>query len=222
MPLPSLVLRETAADAVHRAVCALTGDDGYGHCDLYALAGHALLPAITRLDYMPQVGSFAARVDPPDGWFQICAEEGGMARGEYHCWLGLPGADTGRRDRGVNVYSVGQIVDFGLRHVPAMVARMPQIRRVLHEQESFVVLELTPAPDVIRYTRDVDFPPYLWVEGEPPGDLVYIPDVGAMREFIALNQRRSPLLITLRRHVFEQYARLARDKGLPASRSTTI
>ena len=28
---------------------------------------------------MPQVGNFAALVDPPDGWFRICSEEGGSA-----------------------------------------------------------------------------------------------------------------------------------------------
>ncbi len=183
MPLPPLHLRDTAAEAVHRAVCAITGDNGCGHCDLYTLAGYALLPAITELDFMPQVGNFSALVDPPNGWFHICAEDGGMARGEFDCWLGLKGEDTGRRDQGVILFGVGQLVDLGLRHLRQMVARMPQITRVAHQDESCAVLELARETDAIRYMRPDDLPSYLWVEGEPPNDLVYKPDLNAMREF---------------------------------------
>ena len=216
MPLPPLEVREAAALAVHRAVCAVTSSDGYGHCDLYALAGYILLPAITGLDYIPQVGNFGALVDPPNAWFQICAEDGGIARGEYHCWVGLPGKDTGRRDRGVTLYTAGQLVDFGLRHLRAMVDRMPQIKRVVHEQEDLLVLELALSGDVIRYTRSDDFPPYLWAEGEPPSDLVYVPDLVAMRDFISFNATRPRLVADLRSHVLQQYAVLAVERKLPA------
>lgn len=215
MPLPPFAVREAAAEAVHRAVCTVTGDDGLGHCDLYALAGYALLPAITGLGFMPQVGSFTALVDPPTGWFQICAEHGGMARGEYHCWLGLPGQAEGPLEQGVTRYSVGQLVDFGLRHVRAMVKRMPQIARVVHQDEAFIALELAPEYELIQYTRPDDYPPYLWVEGEPPNDLRYTPDLGAMRTFAAHHVKQPQLMNALREHVLREYAHLARERGIP-------
>ncbi|MDR3638627.1 MAG: hypothetical protein P4L84_32780 [Isosphaeraceae bacterium] len=215
MPVPPLEIREAAAEAVHRAVCVVTHDDGCGHCDLYTLAGYALLPAITELNYMPQVGNFAALVDPPTGWFQICAEQGGIARGEYHCWLGLPGPDTGRREQGVTLFGVGQLVDFSLRHLRQMVASVPQITRVVHQDENSVALELAPAHDLIRYTRPDDFAPYLWIEGEPPSDVVYTPDLGAMGEFVERNVRRPRLMTELRDRVLTEYARIARERGIP-------
>lgn len=215
MSLPPLEVREAAAEAVHRTVCAVTGDDGCGHCDLYTLGGYALLPAITDLNYMPQVGNFAALVDPPNGWFQICAEHGGLERGEYHCWLGLPDGDTGRREEGVTLFAVGQLVDFSLRHVRQMVARMPQITRVAHQGEESLVLEPAQPHDRIRYTRRDDFPPYLWVEGEPPDDLVYTPDLSAMRAFVTRSTRQAPLLAGLRDRVLAEYARLAREREIP-------
>jgi hypothetical protein len=214
MDLRPLALRDAAAEAVHRAVRTVAGDDGLGHCDLYALAGFALLPAITGLRFVPQVGSFAALVDPPDGWFQIFAENGGLDRREYHCWLGLPGPPTRCLAPGITRCGVCQIVDFSLRHVRAMVARMPQIARVAHQSDAFIAVELAPADDQVRFTRADDFPPYLWVEGEPPADLVYMPDLEAMRAF-ALTVKPSRLLTDLGKHVHREYAVLARERSLP-------
>lgn len=213
MPLPPVEIRDAAAEACHRAVCSVTGDDGCGHCDLYALAGYALLPAITGQNWMPHVGNFSAVIDPPNGRFEICAEQGGLDRGEFHCWLGLPGRDTGQRENGVRLFEPGQLVDFSLRHLRAMCARMPQIQRVVEQNDERLVLEL--AQDVIQHTRTDDFPPYLWVTGGPPDNLTYAPDLSAMQAFAARFARQGSLLRTLRDRTLREYAALARASGLP-------
>lgn len=129
--------------------------------------------------------------------------------------MGLPGPDTGQPEQGVTRYRIGQLVDFSLRHLRAMVARMPQIVRVAHQDEAFVGLELAPEHELIRHARPDQFLPFLWVEGDPPKDLMYTPDLGAMRAFAAHHVKQLRLMSTLRERVFREYALLARERRIP-------
>src|SRR4051812_39458661 len=72
------------AEAVHRAVCEFSGNDGFGKCYLYTIAGYTLLvnhpPGRSR--FLPQAGSLYLTPDPDDPSFRfaLVAEGDGMGR----------------------------------------------------------------------------------------------------------------------------------------------
>jgi hypothetical protein len=96
---------ELYAEAVHRAVCESTGDDGFGHCPLYICAGSYLLSALApELGVcMCRSGSLLLSPNPrrPGSWVGLDIKNGGIARGAFHCWLSFPS---------------GLVVDFSARH----------------------------------------------------------------------------------------------------------
>jgi hypothetical protein len=102
--------RERFAEVVHKAVLEYTGSaDGFGKCELYALAGMAALLTICPADrVLLAVGTLALLPDPDDPtlWFFMDAEKGG--RKEFHAWnwlLKVPGDERG-----------AEVVDFSARH----------------------------------------------------------------------------------------------------------
>ena len=102
--VPRHFVRAKIAQAVHRAVCDVTGTDGRGHCLYYAVAGGALAKKVLGRDYVVQAGSgLSLLADPPDGAITIDASDGGVDRGEFHVWLARPDPEP-------------ELVDFASRH----------------------------------------------------------------------------------------------------------
>jgi hypothetical protein len=66
VPPPQRYTKEQIADAVHHAVCAHSGSDGFGHCRLYAVAGWLLLQHLDYRNVVPQAGRLSLMPDPSD------------------------------------------------------------------------------------------------------------------------------------------------------------
>ena len=86
-----LGFRNRVADAVHRAVCKITGSDGFGKCHLCSLAGVGLLSRLTSRYYVLQARSFLISVGSSDRWVGIDKSPSdslvGLSDGDYHCWI---------------------------------------------------------------------------------------------------------------------------------------
>jgi hypothetical protein len=198
--------RAAVADAVHAAVVALTGDDGYGHCELYALAGTLLLRQLTGENYQPQVGSFLFRADPAgNAWFEINAAKGGLDRFEYHAWIGLPGPllERAAAPGEPHHYGIGALIDLSTRHLRKMVERMPQVESAQTEGD-FVIMHLREPADRIRWTREDEPPQYLWVD-EIPNDFRYDVDQEATRGFYERGMLPREALAQLAAAVHEEF-----------------
>ena len=141
--------RARMAEAVHEAVCQVTGSDGFGHCPLYAWAGAVVASVVTGGDYDLHAGAvtvwtgdvnangeLALRIDPPGAEFDhplLGTMPGGMANGELHAWFSprptglVPGVVTEIRKADLVV------ADFGMRHLRrhAAEAGMPWEREPL-------------------------------------------------------------------------------------------
>lgn len=96
---------EIYAEAVHRAVCEFTGTDGFGHCQIYTLAGYGLL-TVAKPPHgtpHPQAGALYLNPDPADTecWHVFDPEGSGIKRGEFHSWV---------------AFDSGVFVDFAARH----------------------------------------------------------------------------------------------------------
>ena len=150
--MPPISDRERAilTEAVHRAVCEITGTDGYAKCLLYAVAGYALL---ADRGFAIQAGTVAIVADPDNpagpGTTLIEAAEGGWNRGEYHCWLARPTDPV-------------EMVDFSSRH----------FRR--HTEEASEAAKAgTPAPVALSITglAEARADSIEWLRGEPPDSL---------------------------------------------------
>jgi hypothetical protein len=91
---------ERIAEAVHAAVCAVTGGSGLGRCAHYAVAGSVLATVVTGRQYIPQAGSLYLAHDPADPTLctaMVC--EDGIESNEFHCWCVGPveeGLQSGR------------------------------------------------------------------------------------------------------------------------------
>lgn len=125
--------RARIAEAVHRAVCEVTGTDGYGHCALYAQAGAMTAHFITGEVHDLQAGGLAVftgdmnhdgeltlYVDPEGSQYNGTA--GGRDNGEFHAWFGPrpAGATPGTV---MEVSRNGLVVaDFAMRHFKRHVA----------------------------------------------------------------------------------------------------
>lgn len=113
-----LATRARIAETVHQAVCAVTGDDGRGHCALYAYTGAVVAGVITGHDYMVQAGELLVDTGDvnEDGrlYFQYSPEQSGYSGYEFHAWFtrhpgGKSGSVTGH---GRN----HEFVDLSMRH----------------------------------------------------------------------------------------------------------
>jgi hypothetical protein len=79
-------IRALIAEAVHTAVCDFSQSDGFRLCQLYTVAGYALLSRIDGRQWAMQAGSAWMLADPPDGWWQYDATTPyALERGEFHC-----------------------------------------------------------------------------------------------------------------------------------------
>ena len=85
------------ASVVHEAVCDISGDDGFGHCTHYAVAGAKLLSLLTRKLYMPQAGDLQVFCDGDRG-MMMDASLGGFGTGEFHTWIVGPVATASGRE----------------------------------------------------------------------------------------------------------------------------
>lgn len=85
----ALLPKDQIAGVVHEAVCEFSGDDGFGHCAHYAVAGAKLLSVLTRKLYLPQAGDLSV-FDDGDFGMMMDANEGGVRTGEFHSWITGP------------------------------------------------------------------------------------------------------------------------------------
>ena len=113
------ISRARTAEAVHQAVCDVTGGDGYGMCHLYARAGALVASVATGRPYMWQAGELLVGTGDAneDGelHFQYKPAASGYNGLEFHCWITeRPAGEPG------TVMTGGpevEYADFALRHV---------------------------------------------------------------------------------------------------------
>lgn len=117
--MDSISFRHKVAEAVHRAVCRFSEGDGIGQCQLYAVAGSALLTHLTKRLFMPQAGVIHVLAEEPDGWLAADPREWGspevaLSVGEFHCWI----ADVTGREPGIGHAST--LIDLSSRHYQSL------------------------------------------------------------------------------------------------------
>ena len=115
------------AEAVHRAVCDVTGTDGLGHCALYARAGAVVASVVTNAEYVVNAGRMTAGTgarDPEDDGTELYLGMDPALSGycgmEFHAWCVRrpPGVPTGVLLQ-ADPSSV-EVVDLSMRHYRAM------------------------------------------------------------------------------------------------------
>ncbi len=117
--------KDLIASVVHEAVCEFTGDDGFGHCAHYAVAGAKLLSVLTRKLYLPQAGDLQVFCDGDCG-MMMDATEGGFGTGEFHAWIAGPVAfGTGQSSGRKPMAGDTTIIDFSSRHFRKWVETRP-------------------------------------------------------------------------------------------------
>jgi hypothetical protein len=113
------ISRARIAGAVHQAVCAVTGGDGYGMCQLYARAGALTAEFVTGRPYTWQAGELLIGTGDvnEDGelHFQYKPAASGYNGLEFHCWIiARPDAPPGTTGEAGPDH---EYADFGLRHM---------------------------------------------------------------------------------------------------------
>jgi hypothetical protein len=85
--VPTAIDKQRVADAVHRAVCQVTGGDGSFQCQRYAHAGHMLLNHL-GIETVVQAGSLGLIPDDPNfvGWLRYSPTDEDEAIAG-HVWL---------------------------------------------------------------------------------------------------------------------------------------
>ncbi len=117
-----LAAKERMAEAVHAAVCAVTGCSGLGRCAHYAVAGSILATVVTGKRYIPQAGSLYLSADPADPTLYTgMVAEDGIESDEFHCWCIGP-VEEGRTSGPVTPDQ--EFVDFSARHFKALVEKL--------------------------------------------------------------------------------------------------
>ena len=114
------------AEAVHAAVCEVTGSDGFGHCALYARVGAAVASVVTGEEYVVNAGRMQAGTgtpDPQDGaelYLGMDPALSGYSGREFHAWIlrRPPGAATGALLQ-ADPDSI-EVADLSMRHYRAM------------------------------------------------------------------------------------------------------
>jgi hypothetical protein len=120
-----MVLKDRIAEAVHAAVCEVTGGTGLGRCAHYAVAGSILATVVTGKRYIPQAGSLYLSHDPAD--LTLCTAmvcEDGIKSNEFHCWCVGP-VEEGLKSGPVTP-DLG-FVDFSARHFKALVENVGMV-----------------------------------------------------------------------------------------------
>ena len=160
--------RDQIAEAVHRAVCEIRRDDGFGHCADYAVAGASLISSLTKHLYMPQVGNLLVSGDPEDPDLCMCmkADKGGLNVGEFHAWIigPLDGRTSGPIP--ADVY----VVDFASRFF----RRWVESAKMLEERiptEGGQLLIFDPTYPRQQYLRP-DMP-YVWCQWRHKPDWIH-------------------------------------------------
>jgi hypothetical protein len=197
--------RALVAEAVHRAVCEVTGTDGHGCCADYALVGAALAQHALGHTYAPFAGTLRLQHDRDDplAWVAFDATGGGLHAGEFHCWfVRVPeGMTTG-------TFEPLEVVDLASRHYASLVERSLKIQaREGDPGRGTVVLVLDPqAGD--RWRREPP-PDYLWVDGYRPPEWVHLVQDGeATRALSTMARQREDHLRKLCRATWVHYQRL--------------
>jgi hypothetical protein len=115
-------VKERMAEAVHAAVCAVTGGTGLGCCAHYAAAGSVLATAVTGKPYVPLAGSLHLYADPadPTSCTALVAEDGGIGRGEFHAWCVGP-VPVEEGGESLLVTPDLELIDFSARHFKTLV-----------------------------------------------------------------------------------------------------
>jgi hypothetical protein len=138
-------VRALIAEVVHDAVCTFSQSDGFALCQLYTVAGYALLGRIDGPQWTMQAGSAWMLADPPDGWWYYDATTPlALERGEFHCWLAKEGATKGGPP--------AQFADFSARHFHRTV-------------DTMCASGAMNGGEVIPWTHRAEPPPYVWTDG---------------------------------------------------------
>lgn len=193
IPLPAEQAR--IAEAAHRAVCEVTGTDGFGKCLPYAVAGYALL---ATAGFQIQCGSLTIVADPDNpagaGLVRMDARHGGFDRGEYHCCLA--------RQVGARV----EVVDLSARHYRRYVEQLNPVVAAITLPGGGCIHIPDPSEDRIRWTRAGEPPAWLWTtNGHAQGYAYFHPDEGACRAVWSL-LASDPTVGLLRDAVRRHYA----------------
>lgn len=159
------ISRARIAQAVHEAVCEVTGTDGYGHCVMYAQAGALTASVLTGRDYVLQAGAAVVFTGDVNGYGELAlhvdpagsewnGQRGGRENNELHCWLTRRPAEV--PGSAVPATPGDEVADFSLRHWRWAVAEagMPWSREPL---PAFWWGPLSGLNDLrVRYTADAD------------------------------------------------------------------
>ena len=145
------------AEAVHAAVCAVTGGNGLGRCAHHAVAGSVLATVVTGKRYIPQAGSLYLSHDPADPTLctaMVC--EDGIESNEFHCWCVGP-VEEGHKSGPVTPDH--EFVDLSARHFKALVEDLGMMKdRQRLPGGGFLTAF---APSASRWRRP-DPPKYIW------------------------------------------------------------
>lgn len=186
--------RGLIAEAVHDAVCAFSHSDGFGACQLYAVAGYALLSKIDGPQWIMQAGSAWMLADPPDGWWLYDAgSPDAWERGEFHCWLAKQGATPEGPP--------AAFVDFTSRHLRRTVEQMATVGDL-------------GSGERIPWTHTTEPPPFIWTEGEQSPWVHWQPDPDACRALWTFTLAQGAQYRPLTRLLADRYSTLRRQHNL--------
>jgi hypothetical protein len=153
----SMAIKGRIAEAVHTAVCAVTGGSGLGRCAHYAVAGSVLATVVTGKRYIPLAGSLYLWHDPADPTLctaMVC--EDGIESSEFHCWCVGP-VEEGRKAG--TVTADHELVDLSARHFKELVETIGMVEGRVRLPDGGFLTACTPSAS--RWQRP-DPPKYIW------------------------------------------------------------
>jgi hypothetical protein len=149
------------AEAVHRAVCEVTGTNGCAQCLYYALGGALLLNKVTNRLFIPQIGGLLLLTSPPDRWHGVDMSSKGdpmqsFRDSAFHCWISE--ASGKRINLGNQPQKCRAMIDLSSRHYPALLKRIfPDLEWNREPPPRYFWSDGDKLPDWIR----------IWPEAEP-------------------------------------------------------
>lgn len=115
------------AEAVHEAVCHVTGSDGFGHCALYARAGAVVASVITGTEYVVNAGRLEAGTGTPDPedastelYLGMDPALSGHSGREFHAWFIRRPPGTAQGVLLTADPDTVEVADLAVRHYRAM------------------------------------------------------------------------------------------------------